>query len=485
MFLSTLIDALRSHNLLAGVSHQCESLQVTQITYDSRNVLSRALFTCKGASFRPEYLANAEKAGAIAYLSERQYASSLPCILVTDIRRAMAVTAAVFYQNPASQLKMAGITGTKGKTTTTYFLKAILNHASRRENAYISTIEMFDGKTHTQAALSTPEAYELHACLANAVKNHAEYAVVEVSSQAYKTDRVYGLHFHTGIFLNIGEDHISPIEHESMEDYINCKARLFENCDIAVINRQDPNSAKFIETAAKNCKEVLTFGTSDNCTYQILDVTRLGEKTNFTFVHNGSQESYTLSMSGYFNVENAMAALIAAKTFGVPKESIAWGLENTIVPGRMNVLHKGSVTIIVDYAHNELSFQKLYESVKQNYPNSKITVVMGCAGGKAQQRRKAVGFIASKYADECYLTSQEPNFEDPLLICRQIAEHLGSTPYHIITDREKAVRTAIEHASGSDVVILAGNGDAKHQRVNGKLVYYPSDLAIAKEYATY
>lgn len=146
---------------------------------------------------------------------------------------------------------------------------------------------------------------------------------------------------------------------------------------------------------------------------------------------------------------------------------------------------RGSVTIIVDYAHNELSFQKLYESVKQNYPNSKITVVMGCAGGKAQQRRKAVGFIASKYADECYLTSQEPNFEDPLLICRQIAEHLGSTPYHIITDREKAVRTAIEHASGSDVVILAGNGDAKHQRVNGKLVYYPSDLAIAKEYATY
>ena len=312
-----------------------------------------------------------------------------------DIRKAMSLVSIAFYQKAYRNFRVVGLTGTKGKTTTTYFMKNILDAFCRRnpqlcaaqKSAVLSTVEVDTGIEHHEAHLTTPESPDLQRYFAQTRDSGLPFLTMEVSSQAYKLSRVYGMDFDVGMFLNIGEDHIGPLEHTDFEDYFSCKLQLMEHCRTAIVNREMDHAQRVLEHARAHAQRVLTFGKletadldDDDC-WILRDIQKEEQGFTFTTSHGLEQDSWRIRMAGRFNVENALAAILAAKALGVDDQSIREGLLQNEVQGRMNLFEKDGVTVLVDYAHNFLSFQKLYESLKADYPGQRIVVVVGCPGG--------------------------------------------------------------------------------------------------------
>ena len=355
-----------------------------------------------------------------------------------------------------------------------------------QKSAVLSTVEVDTGAEQHEAHLTTPESPDLQRYFAQTRDSGLPFLTMEVSSQAYKLDRVYGVDFDLGMFLNIGEDHIGPLEHTDFEDYFSCKLQLMEHCKIAVINRDMDHAQRVLERARAHAQQVITFGKSEGDSrdenWTLTNIEKAEPGFAFTTLHNGRQESWRIGMAGRFNVENALAAIASARALGIDDDSIREGLLHNQVQGRMNLLEKDGVTVLVDYAHNYLSFQKLYESLKLDYPGRRIVVVVGCPGGKAYLRRRDIGTLSGQNADYMYLTAEDPQFEDVREICQEIASYLKpyNTPYEIIEDRAQAVEKAITTARPGDVIVLAAKGEEVYQKVRGEYVYYESDLAIAK-----
>ena len=455
----------------------------TYLSYNSSDVTDNTFFICKGAAFKEKYLEDAVRLGAGAYIAEKKYDSvNVPCVITNDIRRAMAVLSKAFYGEAYKALKLVGLTGTKGKTTTTYFIKNILDKFCNMRTGVLSTVEVYTGVEDHDSHLTVPESPDLHKHFAQCRDSGIPYMTMEVSSQAYKVSRVYGTEYDVGVFMNIGEDHIGPLEHEDAEDYFRCKLELMKHCQTAVINK---NSARFDEiynVAKQYAKKVITFG-DDTCDYWVENIQKEDVGFSFTIRCKDMNESnFRISMAGRFNVENALTAYCVAKALGVDENSIAHGLWKTEVKGRMNLFEKDGITVIVDYAHNYLSFSKLYESLKADYPGRRIVVVVGCPGGKNYIRRRDIGKLSGEYADYMYLTAEDPQFESVRKICEDIASYLEpyGTPYEIIEDRAEAVEKSLMTAKKGDVVVLAAKGEEVYQKVEGKYVPYESDLAIAK-----
>ena len=469
----------------------------SHLSYSSADVTPDTFFICKGAAFKEEYLRNAIAKGAGVYLAQSLYEGvDCPHILVSDIRKAMSLVSIAFYQKAYRNFRVVGLTGTKGKTTTTYFMKNILDAFCRRnpqlcaaqKSAVLSTVEVDTGIEHHEAHLTTPESPDLQRYFAQTRDSGLPFLTMEVSSQAYKLSRVYGMDFDIGMFLNIGEDHIGPLEHTDFEDYFSCKLQLMEHCRTAIINREMDHAQRVLEHARAHAQRVLTFGKletadldDDDC-WILRDIQKEEQGFTFTTSHGLEQDSWRIRMAGRFNVENALAAILAAKALGVDDQSIREGLLQNEVQGRMNLFEKDGVTVLVDYAHNFLSFQKLYESLKADYPGQRIVVVVGCPGGKAQLRRRDIGTLSGQNADYLYLTAEDPQFEDVRSICEEIASFVKpyGTPYEIIEDRAQAVEKAITTAQKGDVIVLAAKGEEVYQKVRGEYVYYESDLAITK-----
>ena len=469
----------------------------SHLSYSSADVTPDTFFICKGAAFKEEYLRNAIAKGAGVYLAQSLYEGvDCPHILVSDIRKAMSLVSIAFYQKAYRNFRVVGLTGTKGKTTTTYFMKNILDAFCRRnpqlcaaqKSAVLSTVEVDTGIEHHEAHLTTPESPDLQRYFAQTRDSGLPFLTMEVSSQAYKLSRVYGMDFDVGMFLNIGEDHIGPLEHTDFEDYFSCKLQLMEHCRTAIVNREMDHAQRVLEHARAHAQRVLTFGKletadldDDDC-WILRDIQKEEQGFTFTTSHGLEQDSWRIRMAGRFNVENALAAILAAKALGVDDQSIREGLLQNEVQGRMNLFEKDGVTVLVDYAHNFLSFQKLYESLKADYPGQRIVVVVGCPGGKAQLRRRDIGTLSGQNADYLYLTAEDPQFEDVRSICEEIASFVKPycTPYEIIEDRAQAVEKAITTAQKGDVIVLAAKGEEVYQKVRGEYVYYESDLAIAK-----
>lgn len=469
----------------------------SHLSYSSADVTPDTFFICKGAAFKEEYLRNAIAKGAGVYLAQSLYEGvDCPHILVSDIRKAMSLVSIAFYQKAYRNFRVVGLTGTKGKTTTTYFMKNILDAFCRRnpqlcaaqKSAVLSTVEVDTGIEHHEAHLTTPESPDLQRYFAQTRDSGLPFLTMEVSSQAYKLSRVYGMDFDVGMFLNIGEDHIGPLEHTDFEDYFSCKLQLMEHCRTAIVNREMDHAQRVLEHARAHAQRVLTFGKletadldDDDC-WILRDIQKEEQGFTFTTSHGLEQDSWRIRMAGRFNVENALAAILAAKALGVDDQSIREGLLQNEVQGRMNLFEKDGVTVLVDYAHNFLSFQKLYESLKADYPGQRIVVVVGCPGGKVQLRRRDIGTLSGQNADYLYLTAEDPQFEDVRSICEEIASFVKpyGTPYEIIEDRAQAVEKAITTAQKGDVIVLAAKGEEVYQKVRGEYVYYESDLAIAK-----
>ena len=491
------IKALEASALVAGSTDEAgldeaSEKTVHHITYDSNDMQFGTLFVCKGAHFKEEYLLQAIEKGAFCYVSEKKYENAgVPGILVGDIRKAMPVIANLFYDSSWKNIHMIGITGTKGKSTAAFFLKFILDEYADEmkepETAILSSIDTFDGVERFESHLTTPEAMVLRKNIDNAVTSGISHLIMEVSSQALKYDRTAGIIYDTACFLNIGEDHISPLEHPDLEDYVNSKMMLFDQARTLAVNADSDYAQRVIDRAKASglTERIVTFGCEKEADITAYDIKTSRRGISFRVKCDSFDDQFRIGLTGLFNVSNALAAVTMAYMMNIPLHCIKDGLKKARVKGRMEVFTDAdeSITVIVDYAHNKMSFEALFESTVKEYPDSHIAVVFGSTGDKAVSRRKGLGSVAGKYADICYLTEDDPGTESPHAIAEEIAVHVKKAGgnYVIIDDRKEAVETAIKEAPAGGVVIVAAKGRDTTQKRGLEYVTVQSDVELVTE----
>ena len=458
-------------------------MPIQDITYNSKACVKGSAFFVKGANFKEEYVLDAVNNGASLIIAEKEYdTQAAGLVIVKDIRKAMVVVAEEFFGRAYDKIKMIGLTGTKGKTTTATFIHNILNAYLKKRTALLSTVETYTGTRCEESHLSTPEAIELQRYIKEAETNDLRYLTMEVSSQAYKTNRILNMQYDIGLFLNISEDHISPAEHPNFGDYLDSKLEFIKNCRTVVVNKET-DYYEVVKDATRNADKVITYGSEkvkNSVDYYFTNLRKEQGYLTFELVHNLETETYRTKMFGDFNVQNATAAIIIAKELKIPVELIQQGIQETTVSGRMNVFENNNKTIIVDYAHNRLSFEKFFEAIKKDYPESQIISVFGAPGGKAYIRRKDMAEVASKHSSKIYLTADDPQFESVKDICNEMAQFI-TCDYEIIEDREQAINKAFNEMKEGSVLCLLAKGEDKYQQVRGKLEDYISDVGMAKK----
>lgn len=466
-------------------------LLIEDLQYDSRRCGANSLFLCKGAAFQPAFITKAKEAGAVAYLAVRPFdeGEDLTALIVSDIRRALAVAADVFFESPWKKLHMIGVTGTKGKSTTVTLLKDILDAHAKVNGLPLtgltSSTRVFVGKVDMPAQLTTPENVDLYRYLDEAVESGLKTMIVEVSSQALKYHRVGGIHFDDGVFLNIAPDHISDIEHPNFEDYFDSKLMLFAVTEHAYINTNSDRLPE-IQQAALQCAQVTTFAVDGEAEYQATNIESDKEGMAFDLHSVSINHHLTTAMKGIFNVENALAAATVALHLGVSLETIQQVLANVHFAGHMVYRHSADgVTAIVDYAHNDISFRKVIETVHVEYPGAPIWFVFGSAGSKAQSRRADLGRIVSQEAARVYLVPDDPAKEDVLDINREIAEHfVQPVPFVSLADRATGIDDALMSAPAGTVVLILGKGSETAQKGPQGPEPYEGDLPLAEKALT-
>ena len=469
------------------------SAPVPLVSYDSRQVEPGTLFLCKGAGFREEFLQSAREKGAAAYVSQVPYPGvELPCLLVRDMRLSIAPLADLYYGHPSRRLKVVGITGTKGKSSTAYYLKYILDEYMAREgkgeSGIISSIDTYDGAERFESHLTTPEPLELQRHFANALDSGMEYLTMEVSSQALKYHRTLCTRFAAACFLNIGTDHISPIEHPDFEDYFSSKLRIFAQADLCCVNLDSDHAGRVLQAARDSGRPVITFSRRDEeADVYASQIRKQGGDILFRVRTRRFQRQFRLTMPGLFNVENALAAIALSQGLDIPEECVYVGLMKARVPGRMEVYTNADDTVvaIVDYAHNRMSFETLYRSVREEYPGRRIVTVFGCPGSKALDRRQDLGEAAGANSDLVILTEEDSGEEDTLDICREIARYVeaAGTEYSIEPNRGEAIRQAILGCQGRpSVVLITGKGAETRQKRGREYIDTPSDVEYAQSF---
>lgn len=471
--------------------------KVTSLSYDSRAITAGGVFIVKGANFREEYLHAAAQAGAIAYIADREHqGAQIPVIVVKDIRSATLLAGQVFYDHATDKLASIGVTGTKGKSTTLAFLRAIYDAHAQKTGAprpgFRSTITTFDGVHEVSSPLTTPEPLELYAHYQRAVDAGVQTMLLEVSSQALKYRRTEGIHFAVGVFLNIGLDHISDAEHNDYEDYFSAKLQLFAQSEVAVLNLDSDDHERVLAAARTAANRVVTFGEHPDADVRISQVQPAPNGTDFHVATPWFAGKFRLTMPGVFNVSNAAAAIAVAGLQGIPEQTIREALHDARAAGRMMAFSSADekITVIVDYAHNRLSFDALFATIAQTYPDATVVAVFGSGGCKALSRRKDLAESANGHADYVVLTEEDPGKEAVSAICAEIATHL-TIPHCVEEDRPTAIRHAVfadlraavpaQKTAAHRVVLVLGKGDEAGMRRGIDWVPTPSDVDVASE----
>ena len=474
--------------------------ELKHLAYNSNDVAPETLLFIKGR-FKAEYLTDAIAKGVKAIVAPTSFThdTDLPTWVVDDVPAAMSVLSMAFYDYPQNKLALIGITGTKGKTSATYMAYEMLRVATDDKVALSSTLQVITGadpKLHYRAHLTTPESLDLFRWMAEAVANGMTHMVMEVSSQADKMERVYGLRFNVGIFLNISPDHVGENEHPTFEDYLEHKMMLFDHSEQIILNADSDHFSELIEHAelAVPRDGIWLYGREDEDSpkadvyYDTVEADLQG--STFAVREAGQQAArlgiagdYHLDMPGDFNQGNAVAAMIATRLVGADTDAMHEGLEVVKIPGRMQVLTtQNHGTIYVDYAHNYASIAALLNFVRTNETVEKLTIVVGAPGNKGVSRRPGIGQAVSEGADVVYLTSDDPQFEDPNAIADEIQAAI--TNDHVVINREMdrtiAISEAIKAAGPNDVVVLAAKGLDEYQKIGGVDTPYENDWAVAQ-----
>lgn len=484
-----LTELLNSVNVIQ-VTGEVQRKDVADIIYDSRKVQKNSLFVAiKGFhSDGHKFLQNAINQGAIGVVVEDD--SSIPDdlihhaqiakILVKDSRKALAELSKGFYRTPTNKLKLIGITGTNGKTTTTFILRNILQNAGFK-TGLIGTIANYIGDEKVDSKLTTPESNDLNRMFFEMIQAGCEYAVMEVSSHSLVLNRVYGLNFSAGIFSNITSDHLDF--HLTFAEYLNAKKILFDGLNensFAIINIDDKSSGKI----TKDCKaKIFTYGISESSDYLIKDIIYDLNGTEFTITYNKIDYKIHTSLIGIFNAYNAASAFAAAHCLGIDAKEIVEGIKSAPqVPGRFEVLGRKNKKVIVDYSHTADSLEKALLAVREIVKNNnQVFTVFGCGGDRDKTKRPVMGKIASELSDKVIVTSDNPRTENPFTIIEDITKGILKDNFAVEENREEAIKKAIQLSNESAVILIAGKGHENYQEINGVRNHF-SDREIALKY---
>ena len=453
-----------------------DETEITTLVNDSRKVEAGSVFVCiSGAvSDGHRFAADVAAKGAAAVVVEKdvEVPSDVTVIKVADTRYALALMSAAYFGYPADKLKIIGITGTKGKTTTTYMIRSILEGVGHKVGL-IGTIEAIIGDETIPAANTTPESYTIHEYFARMVEAGCDSVVMEVSSQGLMLHRTAGIPFEIGIFTNLGKDHIGPNEHKDFEDYKRCKAMLFKQCRLGIANVDDKYFPDLFKDAT--CR-VETFGFSKDADLRAEDVglvSRPGYLGVAYHVAGLMDFDVEIDIPGTFSVYNSLTAIAVCRHFGVPVEKIKEALKKAKVKGRIEMIKvSDEFTLMIDYAHNAMSLESLLTTLKEYHPK-RLVCLFGCGGNRSKDRRYEMGEVSGRLADLTIITSDNPRFEEPQAIIDDIKTGIGKTDgkYVEICDRKEAIKYAIQHGQPGDVIVLAGKGHEDYQEIKG--VKYP------------
>ena len=458
-----------------------DQTEITTLINDSRQVQQGSVFVCiSGAvSDGHRFAREVAEKGASALIVEKEVdvPRHVTVIRMKDTRYGLALMSAAYFGYPAEKLKIIGITGTKGKTTTTYMIKSILEDVGHKVGL-IGTIEAVIGEKKIPAANTTPESYTIHKYFAEMVEIGCDSVVMEVSSQGLMLHRTAGIPFEIGIFTNLGHDHIGPNEHKNFEDYKRCKGLLFKQCRLGIANADDPWFEDVFRGAT--C-QVETFGLSQKADLRALDthlVSRPGYLGVAYHVSGKMDFDVEIDIPGTFSVYNSLTAIAVCGHFGVSQDVIRRALKAAKVKGRIEMVKvSDDFTLMIDYAHNAMSLESLLMTLKEYNP-ARLVCLFGCGGNRSKDRRYEMGEVSGRLADLSIITSDNPRDEEPQDIIDDIKTGIGRTSgaYVEICDRKEAIKYAIANGQPGDVIVLAGKGHEDYQEIKGKK--YPMDERV-------
>lgn len=478
MLLSELVNGLNIKSIRGNLDVEIEG-----IAYDSRKTRQGILFVCVEGTVADghKYISDAIENGTKAFLVQKpvEVPEGITVVETDDTRYGLASVSDAFFGHPSGKFNLIGITGTKGKTTTTYMVKAILE-AAKHKIGLIGTVANLIGDEILYAARTTPESYDLQSLFGDMVDKNVDTAVMEVSSQGLELHRVAKCDFDIGVFTNFSRDHIGPREHATLEEYFNAKAKLFKMCRQAVINIDNEHGRKMAQLA--QCK-VYTYGLSENAHIRAVNVEKKTSHTAFTLITPWGNTDIRTNLQGDFNVYNALAAIGSCCLIdGVTLEDVKAGLLNVTVPGRLESVNTdGNYSVLIDYAHTPDSLQQVLSTVKE-FAHGRVVSLFGCGGDRDKGKRPAMGAISGETADFTIVTSDNPRTEDPESIINDIEAGIQKTSgkYIKITDRRQAIKFALENAQDGDIIILAGKGHETYQQFKDKTIHFDEREVVAE-----
>jgi UDP-N-acetylmuramoyl-L-alanyl-D-glutamate--2,6-diaminopimelate ligase len=485
---------MKLRNLLEKIEYSLllgkDDVDVTTLVYDSRKVEKDSVFVCISGTVRDahEFIDEVIDKGARAVIVEKDSAdltitniTNITVVKVPDTRIALAYMSAAYFDYPADKLKTVGITGTKGKTTTAYMVRSILE-SSGIKTGLIGTIEAIVGDTKIPANNTTPESYVIQEYFHKMVAAGCQCVVMEVSSQGLMMHRVDGFTFDFGIFTNIAPDHLGPNEHKDFEEYMACKGLLFKKCKVGIANIDDVHVWNVLE--GHTCK-LETYGISEKADLRAVNVDLhssmgvLGVKYRVEGLMNFD---VVTDIPGTFSVYNSLTAIAICRHFNIPIDIVQKSLSEVKVKGRVELVNLSkSFTLMIDYAHNSMSLESLLSTLKE-YKPKRLVCLFGCGGNRSKLRRYEMGEISSKLADLTVITSDNPRFEEPQEIINDIIVGVkkANGDYVEVIDRKEAIRYCIQHAQHGDVIVLAGKGHEDYQEIKGQK-YHLDEREIIRE----
>lgn len=465
-------------------------LEISSVECDYRTVKKGSLFVAiKGYEVDGHsFITKAIEKGAVAIIFEeganyKEFMTNkdITYIMAPNTRLALSLCSCNFYNNPSKKMKVIGITGTKGKTTTSFMLKKILEKQGKKVGL-IGTIAIYIGDQKVKNSdRTTPESNKLQEILDKMYQLGVEVVIMEVSSQSLKLDRVAGMEFYAGIFTNLSEDHISEKEHKDINEYFESKIKLFKMCKYASVNVDNIYSERVLEEIKDICT-VETYGIDNYCNLLAKDVTITNIYSDFKAKIETRNERVKVSIPGRFSVYNALASISVAKLFGAKTDVIKEALENIRVLGRSELVdNKLELKIMIDYAHTPDSLENILKTVKQ-YTIGRTICVFGCGGDRDKAKRAIMGEISGRLADYTIITSDNPRTEDPEEIINEIEVGTKKTRgnYECIVDRKEAMKKAIGMANKNDIVIIAGKGHELYQEIGKEQIPF-DEREIIKE----